>query len=563
MHPALLLTAALVSPSSTPPQESTAPRLVLQITVDQLRGDLPRRWLDRMGEGGFKRLLGSGVVFDDAHHRHANTETIVGHATLSTGADPAVHGMVGNVWFDRGFERVVYAVEDARHPLLSRDAGVDQETEIDPTQATARSDGRSPNAILVSTIADEVTLHTRGKAKVFGVSVKDRGAIAMAGHSGKAFWFSKKGGTFVTSRYYYDAYPDWVNAWNDRGPGKSYVGTSWSLSAARDTYEFADRDDQPWETDVAGFGRTFPHAYGDGTSPYFSTLLTLSPAGDEIVAAFAKELIVREDIGADDVVDYLSVSLSSTDYVGHMFGPSSLEAEDNMLRLDRTLADLLSFVDERIGLDNTLVVLSADHGGAESAPYLIEQGIPAGIFSLPAVQRRQRIRRLVEKFGLGEELLSGYSHPYLSLNADAIREAGLDHDEVARVVADQVELLPGVMAAISSAELAEGRLQDTPLHRKILNNYSRRRSGDIYVVFEPHWMIADFDGLIVAATHGSPWSYDTYVPVLFAGAGLEPQRVARRVHTVDVAPTIAAFLEAKPPSGATGVVLPEVLAGRR
>ncbi len=534
-------------------------RLVLQITVDQLRGDMPSRWGDRMGEGGFRRLLDEGVVFEDAHHRHANTETIVGHATLATGADPAVHGMVGNVWFDRALDRYVYNVEDERYPLLSADAGVDRATEIDPTQRTAKSDGRSPEAILVSTFSDELTLRTNGRAKVFGVSVKDRGAISMAGHSGKAFWFSKKGGDFVTSRYYYDAYPKWVTAWNGTAPAAKYGGASWSLDGEQASYEFGEHDDQPWETDLAGFGRTFPHPYGSADGKYFTTLLTISPAGDELVAAFAKELIAQEDLGADSVPDYLSVSFSATDYVGHIFGPSSLEFEANLLRLDRTLAGLLTFVDERIGLDKTLIVVSADHGAAEAPAYLNERGIPAQIFDPDRVNKAPRFAALRKRFGLGDELVTSYFHPYLSLDHKAIAKAGLDLDEVSRAVAREAELLPEIFRAISSADLSAGRVPDTELSRQILRNHNDRRSGDVYIVLEPHWMIADFDGLSVAATHGSPWTYDTFVPVIFAGAGLSPQRVYRRVETVDVARTLAAALGTKPPSGATGDILPEVL----
>ena len=186
---------------------SVKPKLVLQITVDQLRGDMPSAYSDKMGKGGFRYLLNKGVVYKDAHHNHANTETIVGHATLATGALPAVHGMIGNVWYDDKLQRLVYNVEDSRYPLLSADAGVNQKTEIDPTQRTAKSSGRSPSNIQVSTFSDELMIASNGKAKVFGVSVKDRGAISMAGHMGKAFWFSKKSGEFVTSEYYYDKYP--------------------------------------------------------------------------------------------------------------------------------------------------------------------------------------------------------------------------------------------------------------------------------------------------------------------------------------------------------------------
>jgi len=559
----LAITLVTLSAASTraadEPEDENRVRLVLQITVDQLRGDMPRRWLGEMGDGGFRRLLSEGVVFEDAHHRHANTETIVGHTTLATGADPSVHGMVGNVWFDRALGRYVYNIEDPEYPLLSADAGVDSATEIDPTQKTAKTDGRSPSAILVSTFADELSLRTNGRAKVFGVSVKDRGAVSMAGHSGKAFWFSKKGGEFVTSRYYYDAYPAWVTAWNAERHPDAYADAPWSLSGDAATYEFGEHDDQPWETDLAKFGRTFPHAHGAADGKYFTTLLTVSPAGDELVAAFAKRLIAEESLGKDDVPDYLSVSFSSTDYVGHIFGPSSLESEDNLRRLDRTLASLLAYVDEHVGRDNVLVVLSADHGAAEVPDHLRELGIPAQYFDTAGVNKQPRFEALRKRFGLGEELVASYKHPYLNLDGEAIAAAGLDLDEVARAVAAEAELLPGIAHAVSSADLASGRVPDTDLHRQILRNHHHRRSGDIYVVFEAHWMINDFDGLTVASTHGSPWTYDTYVPVIFAGTGIAPRRVFRRVETVDIAPTLAALLGTKPPSGATGRVLTEVL----
>ena len=321
------------------------PKLILQVTVDQLRGDLPTRYYDRLGEGGFRYLWESGVVYRDAHHGHANTETIVGHATLATGAHPSTHGMIGNLWFDRETGFTTYNVEDGRYRLLTRGASVDAETEIDPTQRAARSEGRSPAAMLVTTFADELRSNTGGESKVIGISVKDRGAISMAGHSGTAYWFSKAGGEFVTSTYYLDQYPDWVNVFNATKPAQQFAGTEWQLLHDRDTYLFGDSDDRPWETDVGGFGRTFPHSFGDGTSPYFTTWLTLSPPGDRLVLDFAKQALLGEQLGQDDVTDYLAVSFSSTDYVGHVFGPSSLEAEDNILRLDRALAELFAFVD--------------------------------------------------------------------------------------------------------------------------------------------------------------------------------------------------------------------------
>jgi predicted AlkP superfamily pyrophosphatase or phosphodiesterase len=536
-----------------------APKLVLQITVDQLRGDLPTRYYDRLGDGGFRYLWEYGVVYRNAHHAHANTETIVGHATLATGAHPSGHGMVGNLWFDRETGFTTYNVEDAAYPLLTAGADVDKETEIDPTQRAARSEGRSPTAILVTTFSDELRSSTDGAAKVVGVSVKDRGAISMAGHAGTAYWFSKASGEFVTSRYYLDEYPGWVTEFNDGKPAQAFANTSWTLLHDQDSYLFGDSDDREWETDVAGFGRVFPHAFGDGTSPYFTTWLTLSPAGDRLVLDFAKQALVNEQLGADEVTDYLSVSFSSTDYVGHVFGPSSLEAEDNILQLDRTLAELFAYVDEHVGLDNTLIVLSADHGGPDTPGYLNSLGIPAGYVEPESWDRDAAITRIKERFRIKGELLETYSHPYLYFSADVKNNRKIDQQALEAAVVEELMKFPSVSLAVSSTALRSGNLPDTELMAAVRHNFHPKRSGDVFIVFEPNWFINDFEGLIVASTHGSPWNYDTYVPIVFAGAGLKPAVVDRRVLTVDIAPTLAAYLGIKPPSGSVGNPLAEVV----
>ncbi len=540
-------------------QGSNSPRLILQITVDQLRGDLAARYYARLGEGGLRYLLDTGSVYTNAHHRHANTETIVGHTTLATGADPAVHGMVGNVWLDRASGELTYNVEDARYPVLSKGAGVEKSTEIDYTQKTARSDGRSPSRILVSTFSDELTLVQGGKSKVFGVSVKDRGAISMAGHTGKAFWFSKKSGEFITSTFYYDEYPEWVADLNAQKPASKYAGKSWQLLHDQSTYLFGAADDRPYETELPGYGRTFPHPFGELGDKYFTTLLTVSPAGDELTLDFAKALIQNESLGRDDKPDYLSISFSSTDYVGHMFGPSSLESEDNILQLDRTLAELFRFVDAEVGLDKTLIVLSADHGGPETPGYLSELGFEADYVDPKAFDKAGAIQRLKERFGIGEELITTYFHPYLYLNREVIAEKALDQAEVELAVAEELTRFDGVALAVSSSALEAGRVPDTPLLQSVLRNYNPNRSGDIYIVFQPNRFINDFDGLIVAATHGSPWRYDTYVPIIFAGMKIPSQRISRMVHTVDIAPTLSLLVGAKPPTGAAGAPLNEVI----
>ena len=536
------------------------PRLVLQITVDALRGDLPGRYVDLFGDGGFRYLMDQGVCYTNAHYQHANTETVVGHASLATGAVPAAHGMVANVWFDRETGQLAYNIEDPECHLLSADADVDSSTEIDPTQKVAKVDGRSPASILTSTFGDELAVHTNGRAKVFAVSVKDRGAVPLAGHAGKAFWFSKASGGFVTSSYYYDDYPAWVKAWNARQPARAYAGTSWELMFEPDRYLFGDSDDREYETDFPGYGRTFPHPYGAADDPYFTTRLTLGPAGDELTLDFAMALIDHEKLGQDEVPDYLSVSFSSTDYIGHAFGASSLESEDNLARLDRTLAALFAHVDEKIGLENTLIVLSADHGQPEIPGHLRELGFQnARHFDTDALDTTPAIAALKERFGLGEELIEAYYHPYVYLNRDLIRDKGLDQAEVEKAVADELERFDGITAAVSSTALRTAALPDTPLLRTILRNFNPERSGDIYVVFDPNVFINDFDGLTVASTHGSPWRYDTFVPVMFAGAGLKAATVSRPITPYDVAATLASFLGVKPPSGAIGNPLAEVV----
>ncbi|MCP4334671.1 MAG: alkaline phosphatase family protein [Gammaproteobacteria bacterium] len=556
----MLAPAAVTKAVGAESGPAATPRLILQITVDALRGDLPRRYAHVLGEGGFRYLMEQGVDYTNAHYQHANTETIVGHASLATGSVPAAHGMVGNVWFDRALDRLVYNIEDADYNLLSANSDVDQATEIDPTQKAAKVDGRSPRAILSSTFSDELAAHYAGRAKIFGVSVKDRGAVSLAGQAGKAFWFSKASGEFVTSSYYYDAYPQWVTNWNAAKLPQVYADTFWELTHEPSAYLFGDADDRDYETDFPGFGRTFPHAYGAADDKYFTTRLTLSPAGDELTLDFAKTLIEQEQLGQDDIPDYLAVSFSSTDYIGHIFGASSLESEDNIARLDRTLADLFAYIDKVVGLQNTLIVLSADHGQPEVPGYLATLGNHSAFnFDPGGLDRAPAIAELKKQFGFGEELIEAFFHPYLYLNRDLIRSKGLDQAEIERVVAEEVGKFAGVATAVSSSALRKAALPDTELMHRILNNFHPRRSGDIYLVFEPNVYINDFDGLVVASTHGSPWRYDAFVPVMFAGAGLKSAAPSRAITPYDIAPTLANYFGIKQPSATIGKPLVEIV----
>jgi len=528
-------------------------KLVLQITVDGLRADLLNRYGDRFGEGGFRYLLDSGTVYTNAHYQHANTETIVGHTILATGAFPSEHGMIGNVWFDRETGELAYNIEDARHPIIPTREDASKGAQLDPSQKLSRTQGRSPSVILAATLGDGLAAYYGGRAKIFGVSAKDRGAVSMAGHAGKAFWYSTDTGDFVTSTYYYDAYPDWASQWNAQRLAEGYGGESWSLLNDTDTYLLASQDDRPYETDLRGYGRVFPHPFGPLEDKLFLTRLIVSPVGDKLTLDFAKSLLRAEKLGQDAVPDYLSISFSSVDAVNHFFGPSSLENEDVVLQLDRTLADLLDFVEKTVRLKNTLIILSADHGMAEMPEYMAELGLETGRIS------PDEVIGIANEVGNKQFEIEGiarfFFRPYLYLDDQKISVAKLDRGQVEQAIAGALIETKGIALAVPKSGSLP--LQRTKVVEQIERNFHPSRSGDIYIVQEPYWFL--FEKGPVATMHGSPWRYDTHVPIIFAGAGITPQTVHRLVHPVDVAPTLAALLGMSPPSSAQGTPLREVL----
>ena len=528
------------------------PRLVLQITVDGMRADLLGRYQKNFSKGGFNALINQGTVYGSAHYDHANTETIVGHSTLATGAHPSTHGMTGNVWFDAASGELAYNIEDPEAPLLpTRETEIAGE-QVDPSQKLARSDGRSPRALLAPTFSDSLVVHTAGKAKVFGISGKDRSAVAMAGHSGKAFWMSVNNGDFVTSRYYYADYPQWVKDWNGQRKAEQYGGKQWQLLLDQSHYLLGDQDDRPYEADLRGYGRVFPHAYAPAGDKLFYTQVLVSPAGNRLLTDFAKTLITAEQLGEDDVPDYLSVSYSSVDAVNHFFGPSSLENEDVVLQLDRDLEELLTFVGKTVGLENTLIVLSADHGMAEMPEYMEELGYEAGrIKPEELVSLANKVAK--DRFGL-DQVAKFFFRPYLYIDEEAVQAAGKSLREVEQAIASGLGEHPGIALAVSSSGLSA--LEQSTLLRQIQRNYHPRRSGHIYLVQKPYWFV--FESGPIVAMHGSPWSYDTHVPLIFMGKGIDARQVERRVGIVDVAPTLSRLLGLTPPASSEGTPLLEV-----
>ncbi len=550
---AFVLIAILAVSNPIPVTASTTPKLVLQITVDQLRGDLPMRFKERLGKGGFRYLLEKGTYYANAQYQHANTETAVGHATLFTGAYPSRHRFIGNAWIDQSTGAFVYNTEDDRHRLIGQDH--------------KPHTGVSPRNLLASTIGDELVVSNAGRSRVFSVSIKDRGAIIPGGHAGKAFWYSKRTGAFVTSTYYYDAYPQWVKQWNRAKPADHYRGKRWELLNARSTYLAGDMDDRPYEVNLPPLGRTFPHQFGD--NKYLYLILSLTPVGDALTLDFTKTLIRHEHLGQGKAVDFLAVSFSSTDYIGHLFGPSSLESEDNILRLDRTLADLFAFVDKQVGLDNTLIVLSADHGAPEAPEYMTSLGMDAGRFDFTYFRDQGPLNEVLKKRFGRDDLIATHSHPYLYLNADAIAEAKLDIEDVEHFIAEEVMKIPGIAFAQTRSDLLAGRIANAPLQIQILRNFHPSRSGHIHMIQEQYWFLHSTDeaakmGLgAIPAIHGSPWAYDTYVPIFFAGHHVPAQTITGLVAPSDIAPTIAMYLNNKFPSGSIGTPLEEVLENRR
>jgi len=533
--------------------ESAAPKLVVQITVDQLRGDLPMRYRERLGKGGFRYLLEQGTHYSNAHYRHANTETAVGHATLVTGADPSRHGIVSNYWFDQTSGESVYNTEDDRHHILGKKPKPHK--------------GVSPRNLLSSTIGDELVLSNAGKSRVFSVSGKDRGAILPGGHAGKAFWYSKSSGQFVSSTYYYDEYPKWVADWNAKKPAERYRGKQWKLIQPRENYFARDIDDRTFEADFKSLGRTFPHGYGD--DKYLNLIVGLTPAVDELTLEFAKLTIEQEKLGVGEVTDFLAVSFSATDYVGHLFGPSSLESEDNILRLDRILASFFEFLDRTVGLENTLIVLSADHGGPDAPEHVHTTiGLDTGRFSFDHFKQANPLTAALKRRFGRDDLILAHSHPYLHLNYKVIREAGLNPSEVERFVAAEAIKLPGIAYAMSRSELIDGQYADAPIQRQIRRNFHFDRSGSVHLVQDQYWFLHSTDeaakmGLPgLAAIHGSPWAYDTYVPIFFAGHGVSAQKIERRVSPTDIAPTLSTYLGIKFPSASIGEPLSEVFTGQ-
>lgn len=512
------------------------PKLVVQLVIDQLRGDLIQQHQQQFGNGGFNYLLNHAIDYHNTHHPHANTTTCAGHATVATGSFPALHGVINNEWYDRKSQQMVYCMEDLKTNILRT------------SHTRIVIPGRSPKNLYTSTLSDEIILSQKGRA--FGVSLKDRSAITLAGHAGKAFWFDTTNGGFVTSSYYYTQYPQWVKRWDKNYHPHDY---DWNLARAKSEYQNANSPVFHHEDEL--FGQTFPHHVTQAPSPEFFKSLSRTPKADQLTADFAEHLLAEERLGQSlGKTDYLGISFSGVDAIGHQFGPNSLESEDNLLELDKTLAHLFAAIDKQVGLDNTLIVLTADHGVNDGPTYLKAHHINE-INPIDILQMEQYIHTVLKKeFKLPEQTLMSITPPYIYLDHQVINQHKLKLNEVKRYLAHALTLQPGIFKAYT---LPVTNIEKDWLNAKVNKMYYPDRSGDLYLVQPPNQSYGTKSTDRVA--HGSPWQYDSFVPLLFVHPYFKAQHIFRPTYTTDIAPTLSAVLMIKNPSAAVGQPLQEVV----
>ena len=537
---ALFLVALLPSAGMAGEEDDPEVSLVVVIVVDQLAGGVLEQNRDRFVGGGFRRLMDHGVSYTRAFHRFSPTATGPAHATLSTGALPPSHGIAANEWRDPIDGRTVYGVFDPEHRILGH-----------PTRGR---DGTSPANLQAETLADLLADATSGKSRAYALSMKDRAAILLAGRRGKAVWYSKDAVSFVSSDFYFEALPGWVARFNKAHLGEP-TGARWELSRPAGEYAFAERDDQPWERDYAGLGTTFPHDLAETSD--FGSALRFTPMADELLLGLAGEVLSNERLGRSESIDMLAIGLSATDYVGHAFGPDSLEAEDNLLRLDANLEAFLDRIDRSVGLDRTLVALSSDHG-IPSAPEWtrLHGGGAVGRVDTPAMIAGLR-ERLRERFDLSRDPLFGFSHPSVFLDEKLLDAGGVDIVEAERATAEYLAGFEGIRAAYTRTDILAGKVGGSRETDRVAAGFHPSRSGHVVVVQHPGWHLDKWPGFF-AATHGSPHDYDAHVPMIFKGPGLRSATVDREVGSESFAPSVARYLGLRPPADATGRPLAEI-----
>jgi predicted AlkP superfamily pyrophosphatase or phosphodiesterase len=507
-------------------------RLVLGIVIDQFRYDFLVRLGSQFGEGGFKRLLNGGAVFSNANYIHTPTYTACGHATFMTGTTPSMNGIVGNDWYDRETGKSVTSVGDDQTKLLGGREGVE---------------GMSPRRLIGSTLGDELKLASNGRAKVIGMSYKDRAAILPAGkRPDAAYWFSSSTGGFVSSNYYFNDLPAWVKAFNQGQRADKYFGKKWEPI-------LPGGSDQQWSPESSAKG--FPYILNGGEEKpgvKFYDQFQASPFASDHLVNFAKSAIENEGLGADDITDLLTISFSANDLVGHSFGPYSPEVRDMTLRLDRTLADLFSYLDRKIGLNNVVIALTSDHGIAPVPEQVAAMGY-GGRIDLAFIPRAIAAA-LNNRFG-EEKWVVSFVNGNVYLDEGVIARHKLDLGEVESVASEAVSKVPGVTLAVTATQIKNGWLKSNPIIASVVNGFFLGRSGNLIVVPRPFFIM----GTSLVANHGTPYSYDTHVPVILYGQGITPGIYRSVSSPADIAPTLSSLLGIETPSNAVGRILTEAI----
>ncbi|HSP61506.1 MAG TPA: alkaline phosphatase family protein [Pyrinomonadaceae bacterium] len=562
------------SQSANQASQNPRPRLVLLIVVDQFRYDYLNRFGDLFGSRGIGRLMRAGASWTEANFDHVPTFTAPGHAVFMTGASPSQTGIVANEWYERETGRKVKSTTDDSTMML---AGKPNEK------------GKGPGRLLCSTVGDELRLADRDRSKVIGISAKDRAAILPSGRrANAAYWFSTDNGNIISSTYYFEHLPEWVVRFNNRHLADALFGARWDrlLPNEAEYLRRAGIDDVPWENLDKSSADTnfFPHVItGGSTAPDkpFYRALDYTPFSNDMLIAFAESTIANEKLGAGDDTDVLSVSFSANDYVGHRFGPYSQEAMDMTLRVDQQIGKLLDFVDARVGLANTIVIFTADHGASPIPEQAVLQNLAgrryqkADLLKVAEEGLQARYTRkerpatdYLQTFQNKDETEQGLLNSNFYLNRAALQRDGIDLDEAERVLGEAVMKVPGVARYFTRTQLENNSISSAdPVARRVLHGFYSQRSGDVIIVYEPYTIQFDPPDDPTdprsSATHGSPYSYDTHVPLIIMGHGFASGRYPQAAAPTDIAPTLAHVLGVEAPSCSVGRVLLEALTTAR
>jgi hypothetical protein len=530
---------------ATEPSNDTAiadrPRLLVVIVIDQFPAWVIPRVEHHFVAGGFRRLMNDGTWFTQANYPQSATITAVGHATIATGAIPAAHGIVGNGWYDREREQEVYCVADETVQIVGGPA--DREEKV------------SPRLLNATTFADENRIASGFHAKTIAISAKDRSAILLGGHTGKAIWYSQKSGLFLSTTYYYPdgKLPSWAEQINATRPADTYFQKTWTPLLDPDLYG-APPDDREYEINHKGLGHTFPYVIGKGISlgPEYYKALAVSPLGSELLLSMARAAIAGEQLGGRDVTDILCISLTANDYVGHAFGPESIEYMDITLRTDRLLEKFLAELDETIGRNRWTVVLTSDHGSCPSPEYLSGEGFDVGRVD-PAQILAVADSALDDAFG-SDDWVAPYNDPGVTFRPNVLKKHNVPLVNAQRVAAAAVRHVPGVAEVFTSLQLLSGQVPPVAIARAAAATSHFQRGPDLIVVPKPYWYLSK-EMHQHAAMHGTPYPYDTHVPVFFYGPGIPAERRDERVSVTAVAASLSSYLAVPAPTASDSAPL--------